>query len=129
MPWLLRLDPTGKTSVQSWEIGKNPMVIGRADGIDITIEDDEMSRRHFEIKPASGSYVLTDLNSTNGTWVNGKRVQHSYLQSGDKIQVGHTQLMYQTGTSTMLGFVEEVAGTTFKQELNRIYKRVDSDEG
>lgn len=124
MPWLTRLDATG-TVVQSWEVRDTPVVFGRSDEITATIDDDEMSRRHFEIKFVNGSHVLTDLNSSNGTWVNGRKVMHSYLKSGDNIQAGHTHFRFQIGTTTMLGYVEQEAGTTFKSEIRKIYDDVE----
>ncbi len=120
MPWLTRVDSTGKV-VQSWELSKLPMIFGRGDDVAVTIDDHQMSRHHFDIKWANDSHILTDLNSTNGTWVNGRKVMHSYLKSGDEIRAGQTQFRYQIGTATMLGMVQQAAGATFKDEIKKIY--------
>jgi len=124
MPWLTRIDSSGSV-LQSWEVRNEPVVFGRGDGITATIDDEEMSRRHFEIKFVNDSHVLTDLKSSNGTWVNGRKATHSYLKSGDRIQAGKSQFQFQIGTSTMLGFVEKAAGTTFKDELKKMYDAVE----
>jgi pSer/pThr/pTyr-binding forkhead associated (FHA) protein len=124
MPWLTRVDSTGKI-VQSWELGKTPVVFGRGDDVTVMIDDQQMSRRHFEIKFVNDSHILTDQNSTNGTWVNGRKVMHSYLKSGDQILAGQTHFRYQIGTATMLDMVQHAAGSTFKDEIKKIYKDAD----
>lgn len=125
MPWLSRLDATG-TVVQSWELGKEPVVFGRGEESNVPIDDDKMSRRHFEVKFVNDTHILTDLNSTNGTWVNGRKVMHSYLKTEDRVRAGETHFRYQIGTSTMLGFVEKAAGTTFRDELKKMYDKSGS---
>jgi len=125
MPWLSRLDKDGIVQ-QSWELGKEPLVFGRGDDAGVVIDDHEISRHHFEIKFVGDAHVLNDLHSTNGTWVNGRKVMHSYLKSEDKVRAGQTQFRYQVGTATLLGFVEQSAHTTFKHELHKIYDDAES---
>ncbi len=63
------------------------MVIGRDPGCDIHIPLDHLSRRHVELEIRSGQLVLKDLESANGTWVNGERVSEIALKTGDKIKL------------------------------------------
>jgi ABC-type multidrug transport system fused ATPase/permease subunit len=66
------------------------LVIGRSDG-DVTIPDGEISRRHAGFRPADPAGVeVRDLGSTNGTWVNERRVQSATLRPGDTIRLGLT---------------------------------------
>jgi S-DNA-T family DNA segregation ATPase FtsK/SpoIIIE len=68
------------------------LVIGRA-GADITVKDPEISRRHARIRPVNGGIEVTDLDSSNGTVVNGVRIgDATMLDHGDVIKVGHTSL-------------------------------------
>jgi pSer/pThr/pTyr-binding forkhead associated (FHA) protein len=122
MPWLVKLNSDGHAA-QSWELSKDPVVFGRNEEAQIQIDDDQMSRRHFEIKFVNDSHILTDLNSTNGTWHNGRRITHAYLKSEDQVRAGQTKFLYQVGTSTMIGMVEKAAGTTLKDELKKIYEQ------
>ena len=124
MPWLVQVGPSG-TVLRSWELGKRPVTFGRGDDVDAKIEDHEMSRHHFHIDFVNDVHVLTDDNSTNGTWVNGRRATHSYLKSEDRIRAGGAQFLYQVGTSTMLGMAEKAVGGTFKDELKKIYDGVE----
>jgi diguanylate cyclase (GGDEF)-like protein len=67
---------------------KDQYVIGRSDKADITIPDQEISRRHARVAVEGQRAWIEDLGSTNGTFVNGERVTKRELTDGDKIQVG-----------------------------------------
>lgn len=72
--------------------------IGRDTANTVQLLDSEASRNHAEIRlQEDGSAQLVDLNSSNGTQINGKRVESAPLSSGDRIEVGRTLLIY-TGT-------------------------------
>lgn len=78
----------GDDETQRWELGRGTTTIGRAEDCDIVLTDREVSRRHAQIRGESGSYVLVDLGSTNGTMVNGVRVERAIpLRSGDEIRI------------------------------------------
>jgi hypothetical protein len=74
--------------------GRN-LVIGRAPDSDLHLADSSVSRRHAEVRPAEGGYVVVDLGSTNGTRVNGGAVKERALRDGDTIAVGDVQLRYE----------------------------------
>jgi ABC-2 type transport system ATP-binding protein len=68
-------------------------LVGRDTGSDFVIDDPEVSSRHAYVSPAEGGISIEDLDSTNGTWVNGRRVMFSELvQSGDQLRLGATVL-------------------------------------
>lgn len=69
------------------------LVAGRSTDCDIWIEDNTISRKHFRIKKVNNVYTIQDLKSTNGTFVNGKRVKSIELQEGDKIQISKDTIM------------------------------------
>ncbi|WP_182867087.1 ATP-binding protein [Rhodopirellula sp. JC639] len=72
--------------------------IGRDTQNDVQLLDSEASRNHAEIRiDASSDCHLVDLNSSNGTQINGKRISHQKLLSGDRIEIGGTLLIF-TGT-------------------------------
>jgi hypothetical protein len=68
--------------------------IGRAAANDIVLDDSSASSQHCRIRPEDGRFVLHDLKSTNGTIVNGKRVERHVLAEGDVVQVGETSLQF-----------------------------------
>ena len=71
-------------------------LIGRNPTTDVTLLDENISREHALIlfDAESGVYTIEDLQSTNGTKVNGKGVRSHALQPGDEIQVGHTRFQF-----------------------------------
>jgi Protein of unknown function (DUF3662)/FHA domain len=76
-------------------IGAGGAVIGRSRDCDVVLADDNVSRRHAEIRPRGGAWVLTDLGSTNGSSVNGVRVDRPrVLSAGDVIELGSTEVTF-----------------------------------
>lgn len=71
-----------------------PVTIGREEENSLRLNDDRVSRFHAKIQEDAGSIVLTDLDSTNGTRVNGLPVQMRILQVGDHVSVGRSILVY-----------------------------------
>ncbi len=82
------------TVVQRWEIGEQPVAIGRGDTADIEIADDTLSRRHFMIWREGDHYLIKDLGSQNGTWVDGQRAKGTKLKQSDCILAGHTLFLF-----------------------------------
>ncbi|MBX3252380.1 MAG: diguanylate cyclase [Myxococcales bacterium] len=67
--------------------------VGRTSEASIHLADSEVSRRHARFFVENGRVVVEDLNSTNGTFVNGERVSRRALDDGDKIQIGTTTIL------------------------------------
>ena len=77
---------------------ESEMVVGRA-GADITIQDPEISRRHASLKPQNGGLEIRDLESANGTVVNGAAIDRpTTLHNGDVITLGHTSITVEAAT-------------------------------
>src|SRR4051794_11692987 len=95
MPRLLVEDALGKTSVI--ELDSAELIVGRGSDAGVVLEDKRASRRHAAIagKPG-GEYVIRDLNSGNGLFVNGQRVSETALNDGDVILVGHSRLVFES---------------------------------
>lgn len=64
------------------------LTLGRGDEVGLVIREDCVSREHARIDRKPGGYVIADLGSTNGTWVNEQRVTSHWLQPGDRVRVG-----------------------------------------
>ena len=79
-----------------------PVTIGREEDNVIQLNDERVSRVHAKLQEDRGQIILTDLNSTNGSRVNGHPVQLRVLQPGDHIQIGRCTLLY--------GSDEQIAG-------------------
>lgn len=83
-----------KREIYSLRDVKGTVTIGRASDCDIVIDHPAVSRRHAEIRCQGNVCQITDLNSFNGTFVNGRRVQTSILGDGDTIHVGGVQVYF-----------------------------------
>lgn len=71
--------------------------IGRHPDSDIFLDDITVSRRHAEIRRRGPGFVLHDVGSLNGTYVNRERVEDAELRSGDEIQIGKFKLVFLAG--------------------------------
>jgi pSer/pThr/pTyr-binding forkhead associated (FHA) protein len=79
----------GPTRTASVRLRKTATLIGRQKGCDIRIPSDEISRRHCLLYLDKGKLTVEDLNSANGTFLNGQRIQNrEMLKPGDRITVG-----------------------------------------
>jgi hypothetical protein len=74
-------------------------VIGRASDCDVRIEDSGVSRRHAEVRYSDGRVGIVDLGSTNGLTVNGKPAERVELKDGDRIDIGHSTLIFRRDES------------------------------
>ena len=74
-------------------------VIGRNPTTDITLLDEGISREHaiVHFDPEAGGFVIEDLQSTNGTKVNGARVRSARLRPGDEVTIGRTTFRFEVG--------------------------------
>ena len=70
------------------------VVIGRSRECDVRLADTNISRRHAELRQDGATYWLVDLGSTNGTELNGRRVEREKLSDGDAITIGSTELIF-----------------------------------
>jgi FhaA, N-terminal domain/FHA domain len=77
------------------EVDKRRVVIGRSKECDIQLTDPNVSRRHAELRQEGSAYWLVDLDSTNGSAVNGHRTARAKLESGDTITIGSTDLKFE----------------------------------
>jgi hypothetical protein len=73
----------------------NRVLIGRSRDCDVTLDDPNVSRRHAELRREGGSWIVSDLGSTNGVKVNGRRVNDHPLTAGDEIVLGLEHLTFE----------------------------------
>ncbi|HSN90360.1 MAG TPA: PAS domain S-box protein [Anaeromyxobacteraceae bacterium] len=87
---------------RSFRLDRDEVTIGRASDADLAVDDPGASRRHARVERGpDGEYVIADLGSRNGTYVNGLKVRSTPLREGDKIQLG-------TVTAFRFSFREEL---------------------
>jgi pSer/pThr/pTyr-binding forkhead associated (FHA) protein len=88
-------------SEQGQELGRRELsgllIVGRSPDSDLRIHDIMLSREHCGIEEGDGGWVVVDLDSRNGTYVNGERVTRGRLADGDRLKVGQTLIEFHAG--------------------------------
>jgi hypothetical protein len=83
--------PTGERVV----LGEHTITVGRMPESNIVLADPNVSRNHAEVRPQGTGFVVVDLDSTNGTRVNGVRVRDQALTDGDELSFGNTRIRFE----------------------------------
>jgi len=91
---LREVRPDGSTRMFS--VDGRPLTIGRAPDNGLVLFDGRVSRHHARLYGRRGALLLADLGSTNGSWVNDRRVEEMALGEGDQIRVGDTILVVES---------------------------------
>ena len=100
-PWL-EYFPEGGNRVETTPLTKGVCLIGRSETADIQINSTKVSREHAKIAREGDKYLIRDLQSTNGTFVNGQRIDETELTSGDAIIVADTEFAFLTDAESRL---------------------------
>ncbi len=90
---------TGEKRGKAYPLKIDRVVIGRSPHCHITVDDKKASREHVEIVRIKNNFIISDLGSQNGIFVNGKKVKQQQLAAGDKFSVGETVYEFKTGHS------------------------------
>jgi hypothetical protein len=79
--------------VLDWTGGCDELLVGRHCGCDVVVGHLSVSRRHARLTFRDGHWILRDLDSTNGTQINGRRVVRCRLEPGDRLRLGSAELL------------------------------------
>ena len=90
--WLVLLEE-GRP-VKDFRLKKEKTFLGKGSEADIILEDEFASRLHAALYYKEGGFEIDDLNSTNGTFVNGRKVDRVKLQDGDVIKIGKSEFLF-----------------------------------
>lgn len=116
MAHLVLANGDGKT--ERFQIRQEQTTLGRAPAADICIRDPKASSTHCRIeKISTGGYRVLDLESQNGTWLNGKRIRRHTLKPGDTIGIGATELQFEEAEPTRTSRRERKAAEKSTHEL------------
>lgn len=121
----------GRDQGQRFTLDEPLVGIGRVGGNAIQLHDTEVSRKHAVLERIGEEFALRDLNSSNGTFVNGKRVKEKRLLSGDQLQVGRTMLLYTGVAESALEAQDDVSivGAKGYDDGSRILHTISQAEG
>ncbi|KAF0245332.1 MAG: serine/threonine protein kinase [Planctomycetota bacterium] len=106
---------------KSIQVGlQGAVVVGRDTSAGITINDTMASRNHFKVEARTGSFVLVDLNSKNGTLLNGSRVKESKIVAGDRVQVGETVFSFMEDVKPKEDLIGRIIGGGRYKVIDRV---------
>ena len=90
--WLHALRPPAELEAPPPASGA--FAIGRSAECSRVLEDRTVSRVHAQLRWVNGGWVLSDMDSMNGTWVNGWRISEAWIRNGDRVQLGAVKLRF-----------------------------------
>ena len=104
-------------------LGGGEMVIGREPGCDVELSDDSVSRRHALLRPAEAGFVVVDLGSTNGTYVNESRVDVRALEPSDRLRFGNQIFIYLSADRLEAAYFENAYRMMTTDGLTHAYNK------
>lgn len=90
----------GANAGSRFAVGAGTTTIGRHPDSTIFLDDVTVSRRHAEIIARDSGYLLSDVGSLNGTYLNGVRIEQAAMAEGDQIQIGKYKMVFVVGAPT-----------------------------
>lgn len=96
------------------------LTIGRSFQDAFDVNDSYMSQRHFRIERRDGTFLLRDLKSRNGTFLNGARILEALLSDGDVVRAGNSEFRFQFESSTSQNIFSSSLNTHWSSQLKRI---------
>lgn len=120
---LVWIYPPGPDMGRKYELHGKTAGIGRDPSNSIVIESDSVSRRHARLTTGEGARIVTDLKSTNGTFVNNHSIMSQVLENGDQVKVGDTIFKYLVGSDVETGYHEEIYRMTIIDGLTGVYNK------
>lgn len=126
---LVQIGPSGPGLGRRHAIEAGSATLGRDAQCSLQIIDGSVSRLHAHIEPRTeGGYRLSDLNSRNGTFVNGNRITSSDLKDGDYVQLGECVFRFLAGDNVEAGYHDEIRRLTLLDALTGVHNRRSLDE-
>jgi two-component system, cell cycle response regulator len=98
-------------------------ILGRSDSVNIQVEQDSVSRQHAKAVSKDGRWILMDLGSTNGTFVNDEQITQTELRDGDMVRVGQTIFKYLSGSNIESKYHEEIYRLTTMDGLTQCFNK------
>lgn len=122
----------GEDQGSRFELTGDRITLGRDPASNVRLRDNEVSRRHAEIRRSGDEYWLIDLGSSNGTFVNGRRITQHRLSNGDQIQLGRSLLLFTQPVEEIRPAEAEkvsIASPEEEPRRSRIVRSIRPEEG
>jgi diguanylate cyclase (GGDEF)-like protein len=106
-----------------WALTGGTITIGRSSSSDIPLDQDSVSRAHARIMRRGDFYVVSDLGSTNGTFVGDEVIKERALKNGDRIRIGRTIIKFLSGGDVESSYHDEIYRLVTVDGLTQVYNR------
>lgn len=113
----------GEDLGRKYNLTQGQITIGRSAKCNIQIDQEAISRQHAKINNTFDETVLSDLGSTNGTYINDELIDQSKLHDGDLVKIGRTILKYLSGNNIESAYHEEIYRLTTIDGLTQVHNR------
>jgi two-component system, cell cycle response regulator len=122
--YIILLHPPGTEIGRRTTLDRDLFLVGREDGADILLDRDSVSRQHAELtRDVRGYWMVRDLDSTNGTYVNDRRTSEATLHDGDQLRFGDVVYKFLSGANIENQFHEEIYQLSVLDGLTGVYNR------
>src|SRR5689334_23302358 len=128
---------SGKLKGTIFDLHEEALIIGRETAAHVCLADAAVSRRHSKIEKTDGDFVITDLESLNGTFVNNVPVRSRVLEHGDRVRIGESQFLFLThegesqskSSEVTLDEMKVVTGPTLRVRFDDAVEQMARDLG
>jgi len=120
---LVQINPAGPNMGRKYVLQGKTIAMGRDPASDIVVSSDSVSRRHARLTVEGGRRLVTDLQSTNGTYVNDQPILSEFLSHGDQVKVGDTIFKYLVGSDVETAYHEEIYRMTIIDGLTGVFNK------
>jgi diguanylate cyclase (GGDEF)-like protein len=120
---MVHIYPSGPDMGRRYPLAGRSVCLGRGEGCDIRIPDQSVSRTHARIQPTADGYDLSDVQSTNGTFVNDHAVTAHRLRDGDYVRVGNCIYRFLAGGNVEADYHEEIYRLTIMDALTETHNK------
>jgi len=122
----------GSDQGRRYDLDEEAVSLGRDNDNDIQLHDSEVSRHHAEVRNDETGHLLVDLNSSNGSFVNGNQITEHQLANGDRVQLGRSLMIFTGGddsSSFALADEVDIVGQSGSAAGSRIVSSISQEEG
>jgi two-component system cell cycle response regulator len=120
---LVHIYPSGSDMGRRYPLAGRVVTLGRGDNCDVRIPDQSVSRTHARVECAGDGYEVSDLQSTNGTFVNDAPVMGHRLKDGDYVRVGNCIYRFLAGGNVEADYHEEIYRLTIMDALTETHNK------
>ena len=118
---------TGPEMGRRIDLNREEVSIGRSEECTVCVNSDLVSRRHAVVNCVLGHYIVVDLKSTNGTFINDTRIERAELKDGDLLRTGKTVLKY-LENSVELEYMQHILSLATIDSLTQLFNKRHFDE-